>query len=248
MLIAVVAVVVIVVLAALALTGVFGPGGGGTAPSGPPVPYSAAAPLAPSATYGVPDGPWSLVAAEGVGIAAPAPQTNLTSIGADGCTFTAVPGGETEVSVPATPSGAPPGEFAVWVFFAKNPSQSAVLMVAVGGGASRPLALISGCGVVSDFSMLGTLPASGLVDSTTIAAEFDQQGGTSFLQNETLGLEYFLLIAGFAGTGNTPVWDVTYSTCTLTSHGVPGSSLSGDYLATNGTVVTPPRTTPGTCS
>jgi hypothetical protein len=246
--VAAVVVAVVVVVGVLTFAGVFKTSSSSSNATGMPTPFSSAAPLAVPSAQGASGGPWTIVAAEGVGVPSEVSQTNISSIGTGGCAFTVVSGGSTEVSIPATPSSATPGELSVWVFFAKNPSLSSILMIAVVDGQAKPLALVTGCSAVSDFAQLGMITASAVVDSTAVASDFNQNGGSAFLTSETLGSQLFLLLGGFSGTDNAPVWDVMYSTCGVASPSGPGTWLSGYYFATNGTAVTAPAQTSGTCS
>jgi len=240
-------VVVIVAFSALWGTGILN-FGGGTSPPYPPVSYATAAPLAPAPATTAPGGPWTIVAGEGLAVPTQLPPTNLSSIGGLSCTFAPVSKGQSNVSIPVTPAGTRPGEAAVWVFFAKNSSLNTVLVITVGGGRSVALGYLTGCGTVTDFTQLDAITGVGVVDSTSVAAEFNANGGTPFLDSETVSFQLFLLLGGFSGTHYAPLWEVKYSTCAVESPSGPGTWISAYYYATNGTTVTPPTEDSGTCT
>jgi len=241
------AVAVIVVVAVLALAGVFSPGSSGSGSTGTPAPFSSAVPAAISAAQAAPGGPWTVVAAEGVAVASEVPATNESTIGGGGCTYTPVSGEPSQVSIPATPHGATAGEVSVWVFFAKNASSNSLLFLSVLNGQATALGVVSGCAAVTDFVGLGAISASGVLDSTTVASDFNQNGGGAFLENNSWQVQLFILIGPSADTGGAAVWDIMYSTCGLTSIGGAGAWISGFYYASSGSAVTPPAPGSGTC-
>jgi hypothetical protein len=136
----------------------------------------------------------------------------------------------------------------VWVFFAKNASLDSILIISVVRGHAAPLSLITDCSVVKDFAGLDVINANAVVDSTKVASEFNQDGGAAFLQNKTWGVQLFILLGPSSATGGSPIWDVKYSTCSVSSTAVPGSWLSAYYYANTGKIVTPPTPGSGTCN
>jgi hypothetical protein len=248
-LIAVVVVVMIVVLAALALSGAFNSSSsGGSSSTATPVAYSTAIPLATTAAQSAAGGPWTIVAAEGIGVPSTVSQTNVTSIGGSGCTFTPAPGRTSDVSIPGTPSATTAGKLSVWVFFAKNSSQDVILLISVVNGDAAPLVSVSGCSTVSVFAGLDSIATANVVDSTTVASTFDANGGSTFLANGTWQIQLFILLGGATDTGGTPWWDLHYSTCAITATSGPGSEIMGVYDANSGADITPPQTTSTTCA
>ena len=246
--IVVAAVAVVVVVAALAVSGVFNSSSGGSGTVYTPVAYSTVAPLASAAGQGVPGGPWTVVGAEGIGVPNEVANVSVSSIGGGACTYSQVAGGPTNVSIPATPSGTTPGKAVVWVFFAKNASLDSILLIAAGDGRTVPFALVTGCGLVTDFTILNTIVSANVVDSTSVASTFDQDGGTSFLGNYTLGSELFILIGASSFSGGDAVWEVEYSTCVVAAASAPGSWISADYYASTGVEVKAPKLVAGTCN
>jgi len=247
--VAAVVVAVGVVLAILFIAGGFNASSGGAARVGTPMAFSRAVPLAVDYGRGASGGPWTVVAAEGIGIAAGITQPNTKFLGSGGCTFSPVPGGTESVSLLGTPSNATPGEVATWFFFATNASLEVVLLILVSDGTTTPLVFVTGCSEVSTFTGLSSVSGSSVVDSTTVAASFDQNaGGASFLANHTSATQVFGLIGPSATpSGSSAAWSIMYTSCGLTTAGGSGSWLQAGYDAGSGSLLVGPSAGSGPC-
>jgi len=246
MIVAVVVVAAIVVLAVLLLSNPF-QSSGSSVGAGTPVPYSQAVPVAIAKGQGAPGGPWTIVAATGIGVASGISDSSPASFSGSGCTFSTPSGGSTVTTVLGTPSNATPGEVSSWVFFAKNASSNAILLLDVSDGQASLWALVSGCSGVSTFTGMSGISASGVVDSTTVAAAFNAAGGSAFLSNHTSVTHFFFLLVASSATEGTSFWEVSYTTCALTATGGSGSSLIGVYNAVSGSLFDGPTATQETC-
>ncbi len=225
-----IAAVIVVVVAALALSGVFSPASSpavGTALS-----YTQAYPSAATAAASAPEGPWSFVAAVGVGVPSSTTESNVASIVGSGCTFTPTPGAPTTFTFPGTSSGAPAGELAAWVFIANDEVSNTSLLVLVTGSLAAAMGIATG-GCLSEFSEFGTVTGSE-VNSTTVAAEFNAAGGQSFLSGNSVLTRLAVLIGGYSETDGRPVWEIAYSTCAYTATSGTGTEMYGLYYADTG--------------
>jgi hypothetical protein len=243
--VAVIVVAAAVVVAVLFFTGVFSSHSSSSVGTGTPVSFSDAAEVASSQGASITGAPWSVVAADGLGIPSGVSEPNWEFVGSSGCTFTPVPGGSAQVTILGTPANSVAGDVATWVFFEKNASTNVILLSAVSNGALAPLVLVTGCSTVGTFAGLSAVSASNVVDSTAVAASFNENGGSSFLSYHPGATEMFILIGNSTSTPS--AWDVEYSTCALTASGGSGSWLSGYYDASNGNVVTGPTSGSGSC-
>ncbi len=241
----VIAVAIGVVLAVLFFAGVFNSSGSGAVPNGTPSAFSSAVAVAATEGQSAPGGPWTIVAGDGIGIPNGITQPNWEFVGSSGCTFTPVPSGSSQVTILGTPSSATPGQVATWIFFERNATQQAILLAAVSNGQAEPLILVSGCSTVSDFASMDAVSATADADSTSVAATFDTLGGSTFSTSHPGATQEFIIIGGTATTPG--AWEVTYSTCSLTTTGGAGSWLSGYFYASNGNVLTGPTSGSGNC-
>ena len=241
----VIVVAAVVVVAVLVFAGVFSSHGSSSVGNGTPAAFSAAVDVASSQGTSITGAPWTVVAADGIGIPSGLSEPNWEFVGSSGCTFTPVPGGSTQVTILGTPANSAAGEVATWVFFEKNASANVILLSAVSNGALIPLILVTGCSTVGTFATLSAVSASTVVDSTVIAASFNENGGSSFLSSHSGATQTFILIGG--SSSSPAAWDVEYSTCALTASGGSGDWLSGYYYASNGNVLSSPTSGSGAC-
>jgi len=235
-------VVVIVVVAVLALSGVLSSKSGGTTSAtllGSPASYRAAVPMATTEGQSQSGGPWIVVAAEGLGLPNGVSQPNLGGVVGTGCPFETVAGSPSQVILPGTATNATPGEVATWIFFAKNPALTAILMIEVANGTATPLGEVTGSGCISTFTSLGKVNATNAVDSTVVAASTDSSGGTQFLTNNTGAVQTFILLGESASTGGFAFWYVSYSTFGFLATGGNGMDVTGTYYANSGDSLAP---------
>ena len=241
----VIVVAAVVVVAVLVFAGVFNSHGSSSVSNGTPAAFSSAVDVASSQGSTTTGAPWTVVAADGIGIPSGLTEPNWEFVGSSGCTFTPVPGGSTQVTILGTPANSSAGEVATWVFFEKNASANVILLSTVSDGTLSPLVLVTGCSTVGTFAALSAISSSVDVDSTNVAATFNENGGSSFLASHPGATQSFILIGG--SSGNPGAWDVEYTTCTLTASGGSGTWLSGFYYANNGNVLTNPTPGSGSC-
>ena len=246
---AAVVVAVGVVIATLFEAGGFNSNSSGSERVGIPVDYSAAVPLAAQYGQSASGGPWTVVAAEGIGVPTGITQPNTRFLAENGCTFSPAPGGTESVSVLATPSNATPGKVASWIFFATNASLNVVLLILVNEGTASALVLVTGCSEVANIAGLSAVSAQSVVDSTTVASEFDQSaGGASFLANHTSAVQLFSLIGPSASPSGSPGgWSIFYTSCGLTPTGGSGSWIQAGYDANSGALLGGPSAGSGAC-
>jgi len=244
--VAAVAVVAVVVIAIFVLM-IGSNSSGVNATVGTPVPYSQAVATGISGALSASGGPWTLVAAEGLGIPGGVTSPNLDSIGQSGCVYTPSPGAPTTVSFPGTPSNASAGELSTWIFFAKNTAASAILLIEVSDGSATPLVTATGASCVGTFTGLGAINATGVLDSPAIASELNQGGGATFLQNHTGATEVFILLGGESETSGNPTWTLLYSTCGFAATSGSGTEITANYYAVTGTGLSGPTTEAQSC-
>jgi hypothetical protein len=248
----VVAVAVLLLFLALTLTGIISP-----FPAAPgPVSFGHAAIAARALSNSTPDGPWSLVLASGLSLAAPYPPTNWTNNWNDDCNVTA--GSET---VPSFGLDEPPfgdrsaylgGELPQWFFLYASPGDARELMVEVtGAGASEIGVAASGLPAAC---WPGELPPLGgpIVDTPEVASEFLASATTQTFLVQYVPATVFFDVAPveFNPEGTlAPAWLVGYSTCPAAYASSPaavGAQVFGLYNATSGaqigniTLTTPP--------
>lgn len=245
--IAAIAVVIIVILAALLFAGVFKSGGGGSAGMGTAVTFAQAVPVAASEGQTAVGGPWTIVAAIGIGVSSGVTQTSPATFSGSGCTYSTPSGASSVASVLGTPSNATAGAVATWVFLAKNASANVTLMVEVSNGQASLWAFVTGCSGVSTFASMGSIAAGGVVDSSAVATEFNANGGSAFLKNATSVTQFFILLGASTATSGSAFWEVSYSTCSLLATSGTGSDLVALYYATSGSVFSGPTASQVTC-
>ncbi|MCI4343176.1 MAG: hypothetical protein L3J92_03550 [Thermoplasmata archaeon] len=244
--VAAIAVVAVVVIAIFVL--MIGSNSGGSNPNfGTPAPYSQAIVTGTSGALSASGGPWTIVAAEGLGLSGGITSPNLDSIGQSGCDYTPSPGAPTTVSFPGTPSNASAGELSTWIFFAKNTAASAILLIEVSDGSATPLVTATGASCITTFTSLGAINATGVLDSPAIASELNQGGGATFLQNHTGATEVFILLGGDSATSGNPTWTLLYSTCAFTATSGSGTEITANYYAVTGTGLSGPTTQAQSC-
>lgn len=214
---------------------------------GTPAAFSQAVSVAAAEGQNASGGPWTIVAAEGLGVGSGGSQANAEFVGSGGCTFTPVAGGASLVTVLGTPLGATPGEVATWVFLAKNASLNVILMGEVNDGQASLGVFVTGCSWVGTFASLGVVSGASDIDSTTVATDFDENGGSSFLLNHTVSTQLFVVVGGSSSTDGVAAWEVMYSTCSLFASGGNGTWLSGYYNAETGSVIQSPTLSSGAC-
>lgn len=234
-----------VVVAVLFLAGVFNSPGSSSIGTGPAVPFSAAVGVASSQGSNTTGGPWTVVAAIGIGVSIGVSQPNSEYVGSSGCTFTPVRGGSAQVTVLGTPANSTAGEVATWMFMEKNASGNVILMSTVSNDALTLDVLVTGCSSVETFAAYSPVSASADVDSTIVASSFDANGGSSFLANHAVVTETFILIGASSSTPG--AWEVQYSTCPLAISVGSGTWISGYYYASSGAVLSGPTTGSGPC-
>jgi len=229
-----VVVVVVVVVSVLALAGVFSPSRStGQGLTGTPVSYSQVATSGASAVQSESGGPWSFVGAVGLGLTTAFSGSVAEGYVASGCTSTPAPGSPSGGTLPATPTGSPPGAVAVWMFIGTNYDTGQVLMVAVTQTATAPLFLVTGS-CVADYTIAKSVNGLALVNSTSIAQDADAAGGDQFLKTYPDALQTFVLVGpGQPHTPDVPVWAADYTTCQPGATG-GGFRFLAIYNGTNG--------------
>jgi hypothetical protein len=242
-----VVVVVVVVIALLAVLGVFNSSSPASGPMGSPLPYSQAIGPAQTSANTTQGGPWTIVAAEGIGIANGISSTNSEGVVGGSCTFTPVADSPSEVTIPGTPGNATGGSVAFWIFFATQTNSSAILLLSVTANAILPWGTITGSECSHAFGDLGGISNQRLIDSTTAAADLDSNGGTAFLSNHTGVSQEFILFGAEEATSNVAAWDVTYTTCGLTATSGSGYEITAAFLATTGAIFEGPTSEAITC-
>ncbi len=243
-----IAAVAVIVLAILFATGAFSSHTGGpSGPFGPPLAYGQVDSLAHGAAANASGGPWVIVGAEGIGVSSAVGGGNAAATLSGGCTSTPIAGSPSSYTLDATPSDATPGEVAGWIFIAKNPSASSILMIAVNATAAVPLGLVSGCSLVTQLDAMASVTGLAVVNETVVVATFDQAGGSSFLTGQSIGIQAFVLFGSSSLTLGQAVWMVLYSTCSPTATGGTGTALVGMYSATTGVSIAPPTEESESC-
>lgn len=177
----------------------------------------------------VPGGPWgaALGLASRVPISLTVPTGNLTGVkGVDGCNATLTSDLPKDVVVQATPTSAGAGASAFWVVLYVNDSGGAVGIM-VNGGVSSELFTLEGTSCAKLTNYLAPFP-SGSPDSPTIVRVVNAAGGSAFLAAHPNATE---VIVGASVVIIQPVWEVVYTTCTLS----PIANTSGSEF--NATVV-----------
>lgn len=252
-LIAVVGAALVVVLAALWAAGWLFPRS--TAGGGPPPldgiaedfdqAYNLSYPQAQNAT----GAPWTFVGAIGIGLPQAVQGQNSAGLVSTGCEFTPTNGSPSTLSILGTASNATPGEFASWIFFGVNASGGGVLLTDSWNDSAQVLGLVTGTGCAYSFDLLLPINAAWDVDSTVVAAAFDADGGSSFLNSHGIGYENFVLLGQDTASGS-GVWVATYSTCGIDAAYGTGSFFMGAFYAHGdlaGQVYTAPSSSNKTC-
>lgn len=242
-----VVVVAVVILAIFVLLMGSNSSTGGSIPDGPSTTYVQAVPLAISEGQAAVGGPWTVVAAEGVGVSNGISQPDLDSVGNSGCTYTPSPGSPSTVTFPGTASNSTPGAVATWVFFAKDLSLDSILLIEVSDGSAVPLVTATGSSCVATFTDLGAINATSVVDSSTIASQLNQGGGTAFLENHTGAGQVLVLLGESAATGGNSIWYLSYTTCPFTATSGTGFEITATYYAATGTTFTGPTAGSQSC-
>ncbi|MCI4335463.1 MAG: hypothetical protein L3K04_07560, partial [Thermoplasmata archaeon] len=142
-----------------------------------------------------PGGPWTIVAAEGLGLTSGLTGVNAGSVVGGGCTVTPAPGSPAVITVLGTPSNASAGEVAQWFFFAINASHASVLMISVTASSSAPIEVGTGSTCLSTFTSYAPINASAVLDSTAAVQDFNAEGGTAWAQNHTVLTRLFALVS-----------------------------------------------------
>jgi hypothetical protein len=241
-----VAVAAVVLLALFAL-GLFGGSSSpSSSPSGAPLSFESAFGRGESEARAATGSPWTVVAAEGLGIASGVSGWNLGTVLGGGCSVSPAPGAPAVISLLGTPSNATSGEVAEWLFFATNASDSAVLMIAVTASSSAPISIGTGSSCLGTFLAFPALNGSAVVDSTVAARAFDSGGGAAWAQNHSVLSRTFVL-AGSAAEPGVFVWVVSYSTCNFATSGGSGLELTGGIDASSGALLGSPAQSATSC-
>ncbi len=240
-----VAVVIVIVLAVLFVTGAFSSHASG--PTGTPLAYSQALSPAQSVSVNETGGPWTLVAAEGIGVKSAVSAPNIAGTVGSGCTSSLATGAPASYTMDATPSSATPGEVAAWVFIAANPSNDTLLLIGVNASSAVPLGLVSNCSSISEFTGMGPIVGLTVVNATVVAASFNLNGGSSFLRSTSVSYQAFVLFGNSSLFNGEALWVVLYSTCSLTATSGTGTLLAATYTATTGANLTSPTQEPEDC-
>jgi hypothetical protein len=231
-----VVVVAIVVVAVLALAGVFKPStAGGQGVTGTPLSYNQAAPSGTEGVQNQSGGPWTLIAAEGLGLTSSSSGTNAAGFVDSGCTGNPAPGSPSSTTLPATPTGSAAGTVAVWFFLAEDSSDQLLIYV-VTQAANYPLVIVAGS-CTSEFSSLASIAGLAVLNSTVVASTALSSGGSAFLASQTGALQVFVLLGAGVSGSTVPYWAVEYDTCGLSSSGT-GTVFIGLYNADTGVAVT----------
>jgi hypothetical protein len=222
------AVIVVVAVLALILVG-FVPlprSIGGT--SSTSLAYSQAAPEAGSAASGYHAGNWTPVVAVGENSATTVTEPFGTAIPIPRCTLNLL--SESPMTLPAYSGSVNTGVAPFWLFAYAQGKVSSGLIVLVVNGVASPFATYTGTCLESlaggDYNVTAKV-----IDSTTAAAAAQSDAAT-FLGSHT-SLTGSLILIG----GPFPVWDVDYSTCSLTAVGGTGAEFTATVDAATGAVV-----------
>lgn len=240
-------VAVVAVVGVLALGGVFNSRSSSSGLFATPASFAQAFPAAFSEGRNASGGPWSIVAAEGLGLPFGISAANSATIGGTNCTFTPVADSPSQVTFYGTPSNAPAGEVGTWIFYTDNASLDGILLIQVSDGSAVPLALATGSTCISTFTKLETVDATSVVDSTTIASELNQGGGSAFLQNNSGATQVFVLLGASSATLGLAAWYASYTTCPLTATSGTGIAITAGFWATSGNLLSGPTTASSTC-
>ncbi len=199
---------------------------------GTPFDYDAFAPAVATADLSAPDGPWTPLVVEGLGVDWSAEGTSSASdLGFGSCDALWVASGT--FVLPGTASGASEGDVALWVMFSSNSAGDNLVSFAndLGGAGVAAFAfavLPSGClDGVSEFEP-GIVNQT-VVDSTTVVAKAASNGGSDFLASHSVQTTAIILFKDY--------WGVEYSTCSFGATSGTGVAFLSDMYATNATAV-----------
>ncbi|MGB7124472.1 MAG: hypothetical protein WBE40_06425 [Thermoplasmata archaeon] len=240
----------VLIVGVFSFDGLFGTANSNTG-VGSPEPYSQAFGPASAQAASATGGPWTIVAAEGIGTPSTVSQSNAEQLVEGDCTFTPAPNSPGTITVSSTSNSATAGEVSSWFFFAINASQDGVLVIESSGGSAAAWGTVTGSGpdCADEFTGLAPVNSTDVLDSTTVAAAFNVGGGSSFLANNSVGLQLFILFGATASTSvpTVPAWDVIYSTCAFASTGGNGTQYTAAYLATTGELFEGPTAESTSC-
>ncbi len=242
-LIPVVAIVVVVaIVAGLILTGILPLSS--TPGTSAPQSFSASRQAAQTAADGAAGGPWNLLlvtgfASLGTFNSTPANVTGLAgALSGTTCTFAA--SGMPTAKLTATAVGnVSQGAAGIWLFLFSNHS-GATLLVASSAGSTTVVGTVSGSGCDLAAAGFTSIPAGGLIDSSTASATADSSGGYGFLALHPEANATWVLLGGFTTGGISigPVWLVEYLTCSLSGPGpASGAAFEAILSASSGTVL-----------
>ena len=214
-------------------------GGGGTS-NGTPVTFSSAR---TTATLAAPHGPWTLIAALGLGFANETTlPVNITA--PPNCTITSLAGGvPSSLSIPSFHGNLTSGVATDWILAYLQPSTHSELEVSVLDGAANLVIELSGTGCASLTGDFREVPSS-VVDSPMVASAVAAAGGAEFLKAHPTGVSEEMVLLSpnvTAAPAGGAVWEFVYSTCpgllTGPSFAGPGTMFSAAVNATTGVVV-----------
>ncbi len=233
----VVVVVVAVLLAALFALGVFkgSSSGGGPGVVGPVSYYAQDVAPAQSVASSQSNGPWTIVAAEGINLTSSisSPSGGDFAGGPD-CTYQTAAGAPSTIVLPATPSDAPLGSASAWVFIAAGPGDT-LLYILSAEGSTYPMVVGQGS-CVTGITSFGALSAISPVNATVIATAAFANGAASFVSSHPGATLTYVLLG--AGTGDpSGAWGVEVSTCGFTSSGGTGTIWIQDFDAGSGAAI-----------
>jgi hypothetical protein len=240
----------VVVIAVLGLLGVFGGTGSSAGSEGTATDLTQALTPAMQTASATPGGPWTIFAGEGLWIASGLSESSSefagSIVGSD-CPLVVEPNLPATLTVDGTPSSATPGEVAAWFFLAANATGGSILVLLESDGSALALGVVSGSSCTSEFSDLSGISATSGVNSTAIAANFNAEGGTQFLRNESVQYQLFILVGGTEDAPSTPDWFAEYSTCNIEATSGTGLEFFGGFDAATGDSLTSPTTESETC-
>ncbi len=235
----------VVLIGVLALAGVFSPSSGtGPGVVGTPLYYAQAEPLGSSGVANQTGGPWTVVAAEGVGLSASASGSNVAGTLGSGCSASPAPGAPSSTTIPATPSNSNSGAVAAWLFLAAGPSGQ-LLFYVVTVASDYPLMIVTGS-CTSEFSSLVTISGISVVNASGLVASVNAAGGTTFLSENPNSLVALVLFgAGLDGSSD-PYWAIEYNSCGTSTSGTGTLFIEG-FDASTGTALSSPTTESTNC-
>jgi hypothetical protein len=213
---AVIVVAAVVIIAILFLAGVVFHKSNATTTE-PYATFDEATSVAGTAASHAATGTWSPVFAAGLRLSSSltVPVSNLTTLTnlTSNCTFSAVSGSPTSITIDATPSSTPQGHGAFWLLGLSNGGGS-ILLVSVDLGTATALLLVSGASCAQYTDLLAPFPSTES-DSPALVAAANASGGSGFLAQYPGAVQLLAGLGGLTDYGFTssPEWEVFDTSC-----------------------------------